>query len=88
MSYLKAVFYLSTNNNTYDLTMDISNIKYTVTAAGKSAGNKPAKEYPTNIFTVADTKIADFDEKGQKVKLSVLFVTNFSLSIQQVHQPV
>lgn len=57
-----AVFYLSTNNNTYDLTMDISNIKYTVTAAGKSAGNKPAKEYPTNIFTVADTKIADFTE--------------------------
>ena len=31
--------------------MDISNIKYTVTAAGKSAGNKPAKEYPTNIAT-------------------------------------
>lgn len=62
MSYLKAVFYLSTNNSKYDLTMDISNIKYTVTAAGKSAGNKPAKEYPTNIFTVADTKIADFTE--------------------------
>lgn len=55
-----ALLYLSTNNTTYDMTMEISNIKYSVTYAGTAPAPTPSKTYPTDIFTVADEKIADF----------------------------
>lgn len=58
-----ALLYLSTNNETKDVTFDISNIKYTITYKTSSKEKKEtAKEYPTDIFTVADSKIADFTE--------------------------
>lgn len=48
------VLYLSTNNATYDITMKITNIKYTISYAGADEPAKPAKEYPTDIFTVGE----------------------------------
>lgn len=55
------VIYLSTYQlDTDNLEIEISNVKYTVTAQGKT--NTKQKKYPTDIFTVADTKIADFTE--------------------------
>ncbi|MCQ2598088.1 MAG: hypothetical protein MJ181_09595 [Treponema sp.] len=54
------VLYMSTNNSSYDIEFKLTNIKYTVTYQGKKETAKPAKKYPTDIFTVADSKIADF----------------------------
>lgn len=55
------VIYLSTYQlDTDNLEIEISNVKYTVTAQGKT--NTKQKKYPTDIFKVADTKIADFTE--------------------------
>ncbi len=54
------VLYMSTNNSSYDIEFKLTNIKYTVTFQGKKETSQPAKKYPTDIFTVADTKIADF----------------------------
>lgn len=55
-----ALLYLSTNNTTYDITFDITNIRYSVTYGGGEKEEPPAIEYPTDIFTVADSVIADF----------------------------
>jgi len=57
-----AVLYWSTNNATYDITFDVTNIKYKITAKGKKEETKPAKTYPTDIFTVSEEKIADFSQ--------------------------
>ena len=50
------VLYLSTNNATYDLTMKVSNVKYTVeykADSGDDGGDEtPPVEYPTDIFVV------------------------------------
>lgn len=56
-----AMLYMSTNNTTYDMTFDITNIKYTVSyGTDQKEDTPPAKTYPTDIFKVADEKIADF----------------------------
>ena len=54
--------YLSTNNaKREDMTIELKNVKYTVSYGAKAEEEElPAKEYPTDIFTVADEKIADF----------------------------
>lgn len=55
-----ALLYWSTNNKTYDMTFDVTNIKYTVTYQGKAEKPAEQKKYPTDIFTISDEKIADF----------------------------
>ena len=58
------MLYLSTyQTTTADLTIEIKNLKYTVTYGGSKEEEKPAKEYPTDIFKIADTKIADFSKE-------------------------
>ncbi len=55
------VLYLSTYQTTpANLQIEIRNITYTVSYNGGAEKPKPQKQYPTDIFTVADTKIADF----------------------------
>lgn len=48
------VLYLSTHNTTADVKIKITNFKYTVTygSSGDEEEELPAKEYPTDIFTV------------------------------------
>ena len=51
------VLYLSTHNATADVKIKITNFKYTVTSDGAAEEEKPsepAKEYPTDIFTVGE----------------------------------
>ncbi len=62
-----ALLYLSTYQlEQKNLKIEVSNIKYSVTyktvEGGENEPEVPAKEYPTDIFTVADAKIADFTE--------------------------
>lgn len=72
------LLYITTNNAKYDITMDITNIKYTVTYG--SSGDKPedppapAKEYPTDIFTIGEKDscgITVGDEKFEFVAMDV-----------------
>lgn len=70
------LLYLSTNNATYDITMDITNIKYTVTygSTGDEPAPEPAKKYPTDIFKVGEKDscgITVGDEKFKFVALEV-----------------
>ena len=52
-----ALLYLTTHNTTADVKIKITNFKYTVTSDGSAEEEKPsepAKEYPTDIFTVGE----------------------------------
>lgn len=52
------VLYLSTYGTTpEDLTIEISNVKYSISYVGKKTENKKEKKYPTDIFTVGDEKV-------------------------------
>lgn len=70
-----ALLYLTTHNKNADVKIKVTNFKYTVTYGGSAAEEEPevpAKEYPTDIFTVgeADTcgiQIGDGELKPFKI---------------------
>jgi len=70
-----AMLYLTTHNKTADVKIKVTNFKYTVTYGGSAADEEPevpAKEYPTDIFTVGKAgtcgiQIGDGELKSFKI---------------------
>ena len=71
-----ALLYLTTHNTTADVKIKITNFKYTVTSDGSAEEEKPsepAKEYPTDIFTVGEAGTCGIQIGDGKLEPFTLF---------------